>query len=101
MEDPAADNEEQPTYSVQLRLRRVTHEDAYVSVLIDEKVLQLQEDGTSTIDFEKFVTEALRISAAPGVDWQVESIQRDAHPTQAVRPANRGVVDSFYLPKEQ
>ena len=101
MENPAADNEEQQTCSVQLRLRRVTHEDAYVSVLIDEKVIQLQEDGTGTIDFEKFVTEAIRISAAPGVDWQVESIQCDAHPIQAVRPDDRGVVDSFCLPEEQ
>jgi len=82
-------------------LRRVIHEDAYVSLLIDEKVIRLLEDGTSTIDLEKFVAEAIRISAAPGVDWQVESIQTDAHPTQAVRPADRRVMDSFYLPDEQ
>ena len=61
----------------------------------------LQEADTSTIDFEKFVAEAIRISVAPEVDWQVESIQIDAHPTQAVRPATRGVVDSFYLPDKQ
>ena len=61
----------------------------------------LQGVGTSIIDFEKFVAETIRISVAPEVDWQVESIQIDAHPTQAVRPATRGVVDSFYLSDEQ
>ncbi|GAA4036571.1 hypothetical protein GCM10022409_21860 [Hymenobacter glaciei] len=101
MEGSPTEDEAQQTYSVQLRLRRVIHEDAYVSVLIDEKVVQLQKDGTSTIDFEKFVAEAIRISAAPEVDWQVEGIQTDAHPIQAVRPVDRDVVDSFYLPDEQ
>ena len=69
----SSEDEEPQSYSVQLRLRRVTYEDAYVSVLIDEKVLQCQEDGTNKIDFERFVAKAIRISDAPGMDWQVES----------------------------
>ena len=101
MEDFTTNNEESQTYSVQLRLRRVTYEDAYVSVLIDEKVMQEQEDGTGRIDFEKFVAEAVRISATSDVDWQVESTQTDVHPTQNESPPHRGIVDSLDLLNEQ
>lgn len=79
----------------------MTGEDAHAPVLINEKAMLLQEADTSTIGFEKFVAETIRISVAPEVNWQVESIQIDAHPTQAVRPVTRGVVDSFCLPDEQ
>ena len=101
MKGAIADNEGQQTCSAQLRSRRVTDEDAYASVLINEKAMLLQGISTCTIDFEKFVAETIRISVAPEVDWPVESIQLDPHPTQAVRPATRGVVDGFYLPDEQ
>ncbi|MBH8558721.1 hypothetical protein [Hymenobacter negativus] len=97
----SAENEEPQSYSVQLRLRRVTYEDSYVAVPIDEKVLLRHEDGTDRIDFEKLVAEAIRISNVPGTDWQVESREIDAHPTQAARPENRGIVDSFFLSNEQ
>ncbi|MBO2013060.1 hypothetical protein [Hymenobacter negativus] len=97
----ATDANEGQTYSIQLRLRRVTYEDAYVSVILNDKVMQVQEDGTSKIDFEKFLAEAIRVSTTPNVDWQVESSQTEAHPLQAVRPDDRRVIDSFYFPDDQ
>ena len=99
MDRPTPENDAPKTYSVQLRLRRVTHEDASVSVLMDDKVMQRNADGTGKIDWEKLVAEAVRVSQTPGVDWRVESSGTAPHPLQSVRPDHRTVVESFYLPE--
>ena len=92
---------EQQTCSVQLRLRRVTYEDAYVSVLVSDKVMREKEDGNSEIDWPKMLAEATRVSLMPGTEWQIESSVIEPHPLQSPRPNDRTVIDSFYLPDEQ
>ena len=101
MENTSPDNQEPQTYSVQLRLRRVTHEDTYVSVLMSDKVTREKEDGSIEIDWPKMLAEATRVSLMPGADWRIESSAIEPHPLQKPRPDDRTVVDSFYLPGEQ
>ena len=93
-------SEENNTYSVRMRLRRVIHEDAYVSVFLNEKVMKEKEDGSYGIDTDKLVAEAIRIGNTPNVDWQVETIITEQHPLQNVMPDDRKVIDSFYEGQE-
>lgn len=93
-------SEENKTYSIRLRLRRVIHEDAYVSVFVNEKVMKEEEDGGYGIDTDKLAAEAIRIGSTPNVDWQIESTLIEPHPLQNVMPDGRKVIDSFYEQQE-
>jgi hypothetical protein len=89
--------EEQPkTYSLALRVRRITYEDAYVAVPVTSTILKQKEDGTLGIDFEAFVAEALRISKDPRVEWKVEELKTEPHPVQGPKPEDRRSFDAFY-----
>jgi hypothetical protein len=77
------------TYSLALRVRRVTYEDAYVSVTVTNDILRKGDDGTFGIDFEAFVAEAIRISHDPNVEWEIETSQIEPHPIQGPKPENR------------
>ena len=77
------------TYSIQLRLKRTIIEDCYVSVPVTNSIMTEKENGSFGIDFEKFVKEAISISANQNVDWQIESSIIEAHSTQAVKPEIR------------
>lgn len=88
--------EENTTYSIMLRIRRVIEEDAYISVPVSDKIMELAADGTYRVNFEAFVTEAMRLSEHPQVEWQVETVQKDVHPMQMPKPENRQVFDGFY-----
>ena len=85
-------------YSIQLRLRWEITQDAYVSVLVDERLVTEQADGSFRLDPEKLVAEALRISHDPRLDWRVESSHTEPHPLQTVKPDERSVLDSSAVP---
>jgi hypothetical protein len=78
-----------------IRLRRTTHEDAYVAVPLTDAVMRTEPepDGTYRIDFEAFVREAVRLSATPGVDWRAEEESVAMHPLQGPVPEGRTVFD--------
>jgi hypothetical protein len=94
-EDPAASSDAK-TYSVALRVRRVTYEDAYVAVPATDAIMKKKEDGTYGIDFEKFVAEAIRISKDPKVEWKIEESKTEPHEIQQAPPEGRKSFDSFY-----
>lgn len=89
-------SEERETYSVMLRLQRITYEDAYVAVPVTESIMSKKEDGTLGIDADALVAEALRISEDERVEWQVESVEVMPHPTQGPKPDGRKSFDAFY-----
>lgn len=82
-------NEENKTYSVSLRVRRITHEDAYVTVPVTRAVTKQKENGTLTIDSEALVAEAIRISQDQRIEWKIESCQTEPHPAQIPKPEDR------------
>ena len=84
------------TYSVMLRVRRVTVEDAYVAVPVTDSILTPDEEGTARINFDAFVAEAIRISGNPRVEWQVESTTTESHPVQRPLPDGRRSLDAYY-----
>lgn len=76
--------------SIQLRVRRIVHEDAYILVPVTDAVLQRRADGSVGIDFDALVAEAARLSTAPGVDWKQETVEATvAHPIQGPLPEGR------------
>lgn len=87
---------DEKTYSVALRLRRVTYEDAYVAVPVTDEIIKPDADGVGRIDFEAFVAEALRIGERAEIDWQVEEVVNEAHPLQQPMPEGRRSFDAFY-----
>ena len=84
------------TYSVALRVRRVTYEDAYVAVPVTTAIMEKKEDGTYGLNVDALVAEALRISNNQQVDWQFESFQKEPHPIQMPKPENRQIFDAYY-----
>lgn len=93
-------NENPDVTCVALRVRRTTHEDAYVSVPATDAIMKPNDDGTYGIDFEKFVTEAIRLSQDPRVEWKVEEVMTDAHPIQQPKPDHRKGFD-VHFPKNE
>jgi hypothetical protein len=84
------------TYSIALRLRRVTYEDAYIAVPVTDAVVKPNPDGSMAIDPEALFAEGLRIGQDSRVEWQVESSQTEAHPLQQAAPDGRRKFDAFY-----
>ncbi|PQO25362.1 hypothetical protein C5Y96_23765 [Blastopirellula marina] len=84
------------TYSIALRLRRVTCEDAYIAVPVTEAILRPNPDGSMGIDSEALMAEALRIGEDSRVEWQVETISTEPHPIQQAAPADRDSFDAHY-----
>jgi hypothetical protein len=80
---------------IQLRVRRIVCEDAYVAVPVTQAVMKKEPepDGTFRIDFDAFVAEGIRLSESPEVDWQMEEGSTVAHPTQRPTPEGRRVFD--------
>lgn len=88
--------EEQRTYSIALRLRRVTYEDAYVAVPVTDAILKMDDDGEMRLDFDRFVAAAIQIGGDSRVEWRVESSSTEAHPTQGPKPEDRKSFDAYY-----
>jgi hypothetical protein len=75
---------EETTYSIMLRVRRVTVEDAYVAVPVTDAIMTSDKEGAARIYSDAFVAEAVRISVDPRVEWQVESTTRNRTRFRAV-----------------
>ena len=91
--------EDEKTYSIALRLRRVTVEDAYVAVPVTQAIMksEAESDGTFGIEWEALVAEAMRLGAREEAEWRVEEITSSTHPTQKPCPDDRQVLDGMYL----
>jgi hypothetical protein len=89
-------SENPKTHSIMLRLRRVTVEDAYVAVPVTGSILIPDEEGTLRVNPDAFVTEAIRISGDPRVEWEVESTTTEPHPVQRPLPDGRRSFDAYY-----
>ena len=62
------------TYSIAVRVRRVTTEDAYVRVPVTDAVMaaDLDADGHQHLDGGKVMAEARRLAAEGDAGWQVQ-----------------------------
>jgi hypothetical protein len=89
-------SENPQTYSIMLRVRRVTVEDAYVAVPVSDSILTPDDEGTARINFDAFVAQAIRISGDPRVERQTESTTTEAHPVQRPLLDGRRSFDAYY-----
>ena len=63
-------NDKQPQhYSITLRLRRVTYEDAYINVPVTDDLLKKNEDDTYGINPELLWKEGIKLAGNLGVEW--------------------------------
>jgi len=87
------------TYSIALRFRRVTYEDAYVAVPVTGAVMKTQPepDGSFRIDWDALTAAGLSLCTNPQVEWVQEESQIAIHPTQGPKPDNRKMLDGFHL----
>ena len=75
------------TYSISVRLRRTTTEETYLSVPVDESIMQNEPaaDGSYRIDPDKLWAEAIRLAEQP-TNWTIEDRQVTPHPIQQAPP---------------
>ena len=85
--------EQPPSMSIALRLRRVTIEDAYVAVPVTEALVRYDADGNGRLDGEAIMADGVRIGADPRVEWAVESATIEPHPVQQAAPDDRFALD--------
>ena len=83
------------TYSIALRVRRVTYEDAYIAVPVADAIVRKSEDGSLRVDAEAMCAEGIRISQDSRVEWQIESANTEVHPIQQAAPEWRNSLDTF------
>ena len=86
------------TFSIALRLRRVTYEDAYIAVPVTDALVRPKSDGSMDIDPAALLAEGIRIGQDSRVEWQIESTKTEAHPVQQAAPDGRAKLDAFYDP---
>jgi hypothetical protein len=94
--DESANQETSPeTYSIRVRVRRVTIEDAYVAVPVTDAIIKPHPDGTGRIDGDLLEAEARRIGNDPRTEWKFESTETEMHPWQSPMPADRHAFDAI------
>jgi hypothetical protein len=91
------------TYSILFHVRRITTEDAYVSVPVTSDLMRPEPmpDGTLRLNMDAVAAAALRISRDSRVEWRVESNETQLHPVQQPKPEDRTTFDPFYFQDEQ
>ena len=70
------------TFSISLRLRRVTVEYAYVNVPVVDDVVKPDEQGVNRIDFAELTRKAIEMSQSPEVVWYREEQKTEPHQVQ-------------------
>jgi hypothetical protein len=75
-----------PTYSISLRLRKTTTEEAFVRVPVTGELIVWQADGTGRIDSDKLIHRAIEIGKDSGIGWQREGEVVEPHPIQTPPP---------------
>jgi hypothetical protein len=78
MDTPASE----ATYSISLRLRRITVEYAYVNVPIAGDVVKPDAQGVGRIDVEEMTRRAVAMGDRPEVVWYLEEQRIEPHPLQ-------------------
>jgi hypothetical protein len=75
------------SYSISVRLCRITTEEAYVSVPVTEALMQSEPDadGAFHLDDAKVVAEAVAMGSRLS-SWQVEEQDIQPHPIQKAPP---------------
>jgi hypothetical protein len=74
--------EGEATYSISLRLRRVTVEYAYVNVPVVGDLIKPDEQGVNRIDGGQLTGKAVEMSQNPEVVWYREEQRTEPHPLQ-------------------
>ena len=82
------------TYSIALRLRRITYEDAYIAVPVNDAAFKKGEDGKD--HFDAVFAEGVRIGEDSRVEWQVEGVDIEVHPIQQAAPEGRKKLDTYF-----
>lgn len=82
-------DKEPEVYSIVLHLRRVVYEDAFVSVPVTSRIVDTDEEGKGSINYDKFVAEALKLGNDSRVEWKTESAETEVHPLQMPVPKDR------------
>lgn len=74
---------EPESYSISVRLQRVSHEEGYVKVPVTEAIMQdtPEPDGSFRIDTTKMLAEAIRLGAELD-NWNVEEQKITVHQIQ-------------------
>ena len=71
------------TFSVSVRLQRVTTETAYVSVPLSQELFSAKPDGSETIDGERVIAAAIELGRQSETRWSVEGeVVITPHPLQ-------------------
>jgi hypothetical protein len=83
------------TYSIASRVRRVTYEDAYIAVPVNDVIMRTTEDGKPRVDAKAMIAEGIRISQDGRVEWQIESTSTEPHPIQQAAPDGRKSFDPW------
>jgi hypothetical protein len=76
---------ENKTYSISFRLRRTTHEDAFVSVPVTDAVMQdtPDEQGHRRLDVDKLSRAAISLASDSKIRWRPEGDPiLELHPIQ-------------------
>ena len=87
------------TYSISIRLRRTTHEEAFVSVPVTDAVKQDTPDdqGRFFLDGRKVMDVAVRLGAEHNISWRREGEPVvEPHPVQAAPNEDRGDVSKIH-----
>jgi len=71
------------TYSISVRLQRITIEAAHVSVPLSQELFHRNPDGSETIDGEKVMAAAIELGRSLATQWSVEGeVVITPHPLQ-------------------
>lgn len=71
------------TFSISVRLQRVTTETAHVSVPLSQELFHANPDGSETIDGEKVMAAAIELGRHPTTRWSIEGeVVITPHPLQ-------------------
>lgn len=70
------------SYSISLRLRRITVEYAYVNVPVVGDVVKPDEQGLGRIDVAELTRRAIEMGQRPEVAWYREEQRVEPHPLQ-------------------
>ena len=85
------DSEGEATYSISMRLRRVTVEYAYVNVPVAGDLIKSDEQGVGRIDVTLMTRKVVEMGQEPEVVWYREEQRLEPHPIQkAPEPGESG-----------
>lgn len=85
---------EKRTYSISIRLRRTSVEEAFVSVPVEPQIMHSQPDekGSFHIDPDKVVAQAVLLGRDPATVWTLETQPMiEPHPIQMAPPELRKI----------